>query len=518
MEDIFRNGFAGNEAPPPSRIWENVDRELELHRYKKQAVWYRSMAAAFLLLLVSAGIVLWQQSSDGVVTGGNLALQNSQTGSGLPPAGGEKEVTTPVAAQEPKAQPTPKQLAAVSGEFSVKESQNRESFKPAAREQERLSFTSPAGREKRRVPSSNPSSLALEEGNRPEPTQEGNRGERSTPEDNGTTFQQRGRQSLLNQPVPALAGGALGRSDSGATAPVRSILVQKEAEGAALALTQEVTGTPTPEKEAGKLNRWSVTMAYSPQYAYAPVKLANSSPVGANVSLAQPQSVQQYQQAVEEYNNSYKPVYSYSTTVGASYRINEKWQVESGLMYTQQEATTTHSYLVYGGGATLASMPGNLYSGSASNKGTPLMSNALQPEAAARLLYVAPTERYTTRYKYQQVGLPVRLAYRINLNKAYALISGGVNMNVLVQSSIIPQTNQVEAVRFGLNDQDSPYRSLQWATATSLGIGYDVNRKMSILVAPEFIYSLTPLVRDHHQQVNPYQLGVNIGGRWRLTK
>ncbi len=307
------------------------------------------------------------------------------------------------------------------------------------------------------------------------------------------------------------------KGDSLADAPKKSIMVQKETEASTLAQAQPANEPAKKGVGQEDFYRWSVTMAYSPQYSYAPVKIGNSSPMTEDVSLAQPQTYQQYKQAVEEYNDSYKPAYSYSASVGASYRINEKWQIESGVMYTQTEATTTHSYLIYGGGATAANMPGNFYSGAA-NRSTPLVANVLQTDASAQPLYVSPTDQYSTRYKYQQIGLPVRVAYRLNMKKAYALISGGINMNVLVQNSIMPETDQVQAIRYGLNDKDSPFRTMQWATSTSIGLGYDVTRKMSILVAPEFVYSLSPMVRENQQQANPYQLGVNIGGRWRLTK
>jgi hypothetical protein len=229
---------------------------------------------------------------------------------------------------------------------------------------------------------------------------------------------------------------------------------------------------------------------------------------------------QQYQEAIDEYNNSYSPTYSYSTMVGASYKLNDKWQLESGVLYTQNEATTTQSYVVYGGNSRYAFVsPGNVSNNfSDLNKGTPLVNSALGPEAVNQPLYVARTNQYTTKYKYQQIGLPVRLAYRVNLNKMYALISGGVNMNLLVQNSIAPETDQIESVTFGLSDDESPFRTVQWATSTSIGLGYDVTKKMSILVAPEFTYSLTPMVREQQQKADTYQLGLSIGGRWRLTK
>jgi hypothetical protein len=256
-------------------------------------------------------------------------------------------------------------------------------------------------------------------------------------------------------------------------------------------------------------------MAYSPQYAYTPVKIGNNAVLNERASLNQPQVYQQYQEAVQEFNSSYTPSYSYSALMGTSYRINEKWQLESGVLYTQNQATTTQSYLFYGGNM-VGSSPLNQYADY--SKSTPLVASAFVSEAAGQSIAVVPTDEYSTRYKYQQVGLPVRLAYRLNLKKVYALFSGGVNMNFLVQNAIVPQTNQVQAVKFGFNDKNSPFRAVQWATTTSVGLGYEVSHQMSILIAPEFTYSLSSMLREEQQQANTYQLGVSIGGRWRLTK
>ncbi|KAA3436166.1 outer membrane beta-barrel protein [Rufibacter hautae] len=542
VEDIFRNGFSEAESAPPPRIWENVHREMEnkeLHRYRQQAKWYRSMAAALLLLLLSAGIIVWQQQESTPMVGqqeGTLASAAGQKNQKAPAASAPhgpaadvnlqessvsemKDVTEGTETEASESQITPEVLASVSRAFSGKQAQNEAVVKGAPN-----TGTYPLN-EPRTAPSTGKAPQSTKENPAaPEALAE------AKPESERIAIMDAERpvtdRTILakgaeDKPFPwsaannlAFSRGLPAGSDSAKAAPERSILVQKEAPITTLAQTP--AAKKGNEAEESDVYKWSVTMAYSPQYAYAPVKLSDNSvmnapAVGQNSSL-----YAQYREAVEEYNHSYTPTYSYAALVGASYQINDKWQLETGVLYTQNEATTTQSYLVYQGG--LAVSPAGFDLGNSAGKSTPLVTSAFNNDVAARAITVDRTDRYNTRYRYQQVGLPVRLAYRLNMKKLYALFSGGLNMNLLVQNTIMPETNQITGVKYGLNDKDSPFRTVQWATTTSIGVGYDVTKKMSVLLAPEFTYSLSPMLRESQKQANTYQLGVSIGGRWRLAK
>ncbi|MFB9865323.1 outer membrane beta-barrel protein [Rufibacter immobilis] len=551
VEDIFRQGFAGAESTPPTRIWEGIGRELENHelqRYKQQVKWYRSIAAVFLLLLTSAGVVLWRQNTSSPLGTGSLATQapkQSQENKQLP-APAAKETIIANEGQNPAQ--TSDALAAVSGPILEKEPLN-------ANQAQKEQLSQEAGRTKRRnwnnprtTNASAESSLARkEEAFAGALASVGPAAESSAPEGLGEASQasstQQTEEAVLTKAPVINAMSAkpftrdmannlaidkglpvAGNDSSLAMVPKRTIMAQKEPENPAVLAQQPQLSENQgiDKKEENDFYKWSLNMSYTPQYAYNQVKIGQSAGM-SEMTLAQPQMYEQYhsyQEAVEEYNKSYNPAYSYSAMVGASYRINEKWQIESGIMYAQNEATTTHSYLVYASGASASSPNGFVYANMRSNKSAPLAASALttRSDVSTQNVFVSRTDQYNTKYKYQQVGLPLRLAYRLNMKKLYAYFAGGVNLSVLVQNSIIPETDQVAAVEYGFNDKDSPFKTLQWATSTAIGLGYDVSRKMSILVAPEFTYSLTPMVREEQQQANAYQLGVSIGGRWRLTK
>jgi hypothetical protein len=531
LEQIFQNGFAGAESTPPPRLWDNVERELEnqdLHRYRRQVIWYRLVAAACLLLLLSGGVVLWKRNLAFTSQETPLATQTETKAEDVPPS---DRSTTPTVTPEAEVTATEPLLdqTAVSEAFSRKQGQT----KPVASASQVLAAHGKEVPAKQAaVPLPEPDVVKKRAASTVVVSADLAQNGSETSVGNSVAFQETGdgKQENKSFGVAEVAKGRALINQLAATAstPVitdsllahkpKSILVQKESPAAALAEAAASAGK-TAQEAGGLANKWSVSLAYSPQYAYAPVKVGqNTSRMSFDAATGQTQNSQFYHQAVEEYNSSYSPAYSFAAMVGAEYQLNEKWQLESGVLYTQNEATTTHSYLIYGGGNGFANQSGNHFSIGNSNRSIPLVSGAFNADAGQRGVYVSPTEEYQTKYRYQQVGLPLRLTYKWKIKKLYALLSGGVNLNLLVQSSIAPETPQVEAVTYTLSDGDSPFKAFQWATATSVGVGYDVSDKMSIFAAPELTYSLSSLVHDGQQQVNPYQLGLRIGGKWRLSK
>jgi hypothetical protein len=506
VEEVFRNGLADAEATPPPRIWENLDTLLEnqeLHYYRKQAKWYRSIAAAAVLLFISFAVFFWRNSHQTHQPQSGLASVPSPHG---PSTQDETRRTNP----SPK-KPT-ESLAAVSEPFSEKQAQNRKSkdqplagagsYRPTSGGQPKA-FGNNSLSQRRATP----------ERMEREPETGNNNASFINP--SLAASLPLAQDSVLGLATSALAStgpvslpaGSL--ADSAQPAQANTILRQKQVEAVAVAVA-----VPAEKENTQVGQRWSLAVAYSPQYAYSPVKIgqANSAPLA---SFSQPQMANDYQEAVEEYNNSYSPSYSYSTLVGASYQINEKWQLESGMLYAQSEATTTSSFLVSGytefQGFQGASLTG-------STKNVPLVTNALHADGAAGGMSVSRTGQYTTKYKYQQVGLPLRVAYKHAFNRFFGYLAGGVHVNLLLQNSITPESRQVEALRFSFNDQNSPYKAWQLATSTAVGVGYELSKNMSLLVAPELNYSLTPLLKEGQQQPDAFQVGVSVGGRWRLGK
>ncbi|WP_082893621.1 outer membrane beta-barrel protein [Rufibacter ruber] len=524
MEDIFREGFEGVESMPSSKIWENLDRELdnqELNRYRKQVIWYRSVAAACLLLLCASGLFFWRYQPAGSNQLGDAALVATP---------GAEDPLGAVAVEQRDLLHPPRQaegqVASVSEPFSEKQAKNRKipQAPPTALALTGKGFSSQAVLEKGTVNKANAKrntreavvvASVFEEKQAPI---RGIAGEKT--EISGAEVAV-GALKAAPEPTGAMAGApernptALG-ADSLSVPRAATILAQKKAE-----VAEGLNPTPEPagkkeDQQGPRGGRWSLAMAYVPQYAYTPASLgSNAAQADAPLNMAaQPRLYEQYQEAVDEYNKTYTPGYSYSAMVGASYKLNDKWQVEGGLLYSQNEASTHHTLLIRSNGMR----ENSLQAGLVVAKAEAIFSNATREMAGGNVMSITRTDEYNIKYKFQQVGVPVRLAYRHDINKLYAFASGGLNLSLMIRNSITPDNEMVEAVQYKFQDEESPFRAWQWAVATSVGLGYDLNRMMSVVAGPELTYSITPILKGDQQSTDNYKIGVSVGARWRISR
>ncbi|WP_192823201.1 outer membrane beta-barrel protein [Rufibacter sp. LB8] len=525
VEDVFRNGFEGAQTPPSARLWENLDRELEnqeLRRYRRQVIWYR--AAACLLFLCLAGGLIWKY----------------QTAS-LQPFAGEVAVRPASAAPETGAvapgesAPAPEQSIAASqtqdqnpvfGSVSRNEPENAtildKSFPSIASAPGNTTKASNlAGNKPRSKVTEQVASLAQ---HRALPVQETSNETKAAQSEEVISTLSNETQTL------AVATSAVPAVTTAPELQTRANIVDSLAPaGKSLLLLDkpQKVAVESSEKKAiidGSVNmvsKWSVSLAYVPQYAYSPIKIQpEGNTLAATSAMAQPQMYQSYQKAVEEYNTTYKPGFSYRAVVGASYSINSHWQVESGLLYAQNEASTQHSYLIMeaspaaAGASIVVSEPVFM---NYTNINAARANNLSTSNAASRVT-VAPTAPYSTHYKYQQVGVPLKVSYRHAFQKLFAYVSGGVNLSLLLRNSITPENNQAPPQHFGYNDPHSPFRKWQWSTVTSAGVGYEVNRQLSFMVGPDAMYALSSVLKEEQNQPETIQVGVSLSARWKVFK
>ncbi len=79
LEEVFRDGFEPAEVSPRASIWHHIEQELEVKQagyYKKRLVWYRSVAAASITLLLVALSYFWYDAQ----TGHQLNLPGTTSG------------------------------------------------------------------------------------------------------------------------------------------------------------------------------------------------------------------------------------------------------------------------------------------------------------------------------------------------------------------------------------------------------------------------------------------------------
>ncbi|RDC64989.1 hypothetical protein [Adhaeribacter pallidiroseus] len=79
LEEVFRDGFEPAEVRPRASNWHHIEQELEVKQagyYKKRLVWYRSVAAASITLLLVALGYFWYDTQ----TGHRLNLRGASSG------------------------------------------------------------------------------------------------------------------------------------------------------------------------------------------------------------------------------------------------------------------------------------------------------------------------------------------------------------------------------------------------------------------------------------------------------
>ncbi|GAA4313016.1 outer membrane beta-barrel protein [Nibribacter koreensis] len=543
VEDVFRDGFEGAQVPPPARLWDNLDQALEnqeLKHYRTQAFWYRSVAAACLLLLLTAGAYLWQQDQSLFGTNeGHLAKAPaakstpSEGASGVNQnainKSGEEESTkeSSVFGSNPGKQAKNEMASHQSVERTTNSLPSRQEDKKQSRPLSAETGRMANSQEKINTGAvtlgsrgeANPAALAISATN-PKADGAGKAAEAAIRNDESSSMASASVMALesfkTNSSLATTKAGTAVSADSLMNTRVATVLYQGEGNNLQMA---KVDVEPTPalpeEKKKTTLKGWMVSLSYTPLYAYAPIAVAEApSREGIRMSAEQQQMYEQYDQALQEYRESYSPAYSYSAKLGAGYQLNDHWQIETGFLYGHNEATTTHSFLI-----TKADNVMRINSAVPRvNRPEPIVKVAFEPELVNNLEAVTPTERYQTKYKYQQIGVPLRIAYHKSISKVFAFVSGGVNLNLLLNNRIESDNQDVQAKRYHYKDEASPFRAWQWAAATSAGIGYQVNRKMSLTVAPELTYSFSSALKESQTQADPYQVGVSIGGKYRLSK
>ncbi|MGB3466443.1 MAG: hypothetical protein WBA74_14285 [Cyclobacteriaceae bacterium] len=78
FEEQWKNALDGAELNPPDKVWTAIDGEManiDAGRFRKQMLWYRGIAAALLLLMISTLFIVWQLD-DG---NGNPQLADNNT-------------------------------------------------------------------------------------------------------------------------------------------------------------------------------------------------------------------------------------------------------------------------------------------------------------------------------------------------------------------------------------------------------------------------------------------------------
>ncbi|PTX15244.1 outer membrane protein with beta-barrel domain [Pontibacter mucosus] len=296
-----------------------------------------------------------------------------------------------------------------------------------------------------------------------------------------------------------------------------SVLQTYKSDNKALA----AVGVSEPEQGASAGGRWSLGMAYAPSYFEQNISspAQTMGPVTSFASLAPSTAMEQssrlMDEAREEHDQEMEPGFSFGVEVKAGMRVGKKWKLLGGLGFMQSTARSKSSYVMQ----QFWRNPGSRQ-GKAAAESTVFVPT-LSSNYASDSLSLAKTDEFNVTYRYRHLTVPVGAQYEGNLGKDWFWYAGGgVAANILLQTSVLASSAEVKDIDYGLNDENSPFRKLQWSGNATAGVGKRLSNNLSVAIGPEyrayFDTLLTGSDKAQAPQGKPYTIGINMALNYEL--
>ena len=548
LEEIFRNNMEEAEMAPSDNLWNRIEHDLDKQEkkyYQTKMVWFQRLAAACVLLLLFAGAYVfydYQIKREPIIATAKPV--------DAPDGNKNKLTVTPpsnsVAAEEP--------------ETSSIVAKNEQPAKASEKVANKLKLA-------RRKKSNDISDYPPKQNQIKEKQQDQRLPEPGTPYlafDNIAASKELETVTIATSEeneVNTQSGSALPKNHENALlgeGENANVLPKAEVDVLPmLALTNLVNTTDSLKMDAPitiaikpqpviyaaapsepgkqKASRWSFSGKYAPHYFNQHISLSQqntgpANPAFNNSLLASNASTASFDQALSEFDSNIQAGYSFNTEGTATYKLNQKWALESGLAYTQNIASTQSSYIFSNSQVSARyareSLVNNGFNDMHDNAGlvgvpaTALIA-ALSGAANANASGIIKTQPFTTEYRYRLIGIPVKVNYQANRNKSFYYASVGFLTNLLVQAHILSDSPRVPDLKYAPN-ADSPFRNWQMAAVASVGKGFWLSKNFSFkagLEASQYLNTLAdnPLYLEG-QHRKPYTFGVALSSTYTMHK
>ncbi|QMU31331.1 hypothetical protein [Adhaeribacter radiodurans] len=539
LEEVFRDGFESAEVNPRTSIWHRIEQDLEVQQagyYKKRLVWYRSVAAASITLLMLAMGYFWYDTQTGHhlnvpnASSPNLAVENSKT---IAPAKGtesnkltspdQSSVTINNTADDKSVKIASTEVEPASQAYMSKERRlatiTRRGVKPGATTiaevNNSVSFTRQADVTNNHQPDKG---IAINK---------------------NPNLQPDSLRSTLALGAAKLESPLNRQADSVQIAAVdKPSLFKTDSTAFDLAATNS-----TETKKRVQANRWAVGGGTGSQYFEQNIRFADAgsqsfaaAPLGnyANAIVAKNQPGNSIEAASEEFNQNTRSAFSYRAAVAATYRLNDKWSIETGFSFAENKAQTTTSYIIYKRPVTLNNIPGvNIGNVNYGNNDNLMGQNVTIPVTIflARLtddyltnanVSVEKVDPFTMYYRYRQMSLPIKLRYQQGRGKWFNFVQAGGAVNVLLQTSVLSDSPKVPAAEYSIG-QPSPFRKWYLTALGSVGRGLKVTDAWQVQGSLDVARSFSPLTLSPDQlsnvnQSKSYYVGFGISSSYVIGK
>lgn len=257
--------------------------------------------------------------------------------------------------------------------------------------------------------------------------------------------------------------------------------------------------------------RWEISGQFAPVHSYRTITAV---PSGLRKS---------------DFDDAESPLLAYSGGINLSYRMFNRWNIQTGVFYSQM------------GQSINSVIPVTNFYGALSSSGTQYPKNFVKTSSGsvtvasnlksdANTTYAsyfnaesqtgAPNSvatasipaKYRLMERLDYIEIPLILQYRFFDRKLNLCVSGGMSTNFLINNNVFVD-NGSEIVKGGTILMA---RQINYSSIIGLGFGYQINRNLSIGFEPYFKYYLQSFTTSSQIGTNPYALGVFTGVVYRF--
>ena len=525
FEEQWQKAFEEVEMPPAPRVWKNIEGQLDAQtsgHYRKGFLFYRSVAAAFLLCIAglswyilsqhqetgltdtntdAAPILRGGQSVDSTLLNGRSSDENLSLGP-ITDTSSDASKSDPASDASLADLTRSKSTQGISGQD--KSTQDLSSQGAIALRKEEPADQQPA----RSKPSVKQKTIT------PNNRQEADASHYS---DEQSRHNIKNDNSASNAPFVSVEDKNHHLSPS--IAPVASNEVSTDItlseEVAQIDQLYRVPEVPTNQKKERQSLRFfaglTITPNYfDPQFEAAPGTLTADlsapppsrspgvmAPMGSGDSEQNRSNISALSASTEGTDHQRALSFSYGLDVGMA--LSEHWIVESGVDYNRFSTTTNTRY-----------------------EGTNVRTGERFPLTAFNNysrnesdIDANPTAQTDVNNTYEFVSIPMKVGYRFNLKRVSLVLSSGVAANFFVKNAIASSSERFATANVYAQDIESPFNRQYLSGLLSGGVHYNIISRYHVSFTPSYAFALTDLTReDSDLSSQPYSLGMNVGFRY----
>jgi hypothetical protein len=257
-------------------------------------------------------------------------------------------------------------------------------------------------------------------------------------------------------------------------------------------------GLEPPKKKEMK---WSVGAQFAPVWSYRDISINYQNQSGSNVNEAESQL-----------NDSEDVLLSYAGGIDVNYSLSNRWSIQSGMYYSQIGQVNNNAlnfkqdddqYLLF----AIHTSTGNI---DIAFERIPEDIRKINPPKDT--LEAIDLNNVKLIQNFDLFEIPVMIKYKI-LNKKLGInISGGLSPAYLLNNSTILQVNN-DKYDIG---SSSNLNTMIFNTSISLGIDYQLSKKLTLNLEPNFKYSLSPINNNSQFDYHPYYFSWFTGLRYKF--